>query len=300
MNETKRTQFLTQLLGCAHTKAQISVGAYAGEESSASARFLRGCLLYIGPDSMKDRAKINKLLKSVQSGQSAPESALSKLLIGLSVDGVGGVSDEGDELAATKRSTTISRIRKSRADFEKLARGVRQLLVANMFPVSAEDPIPDYTTLDRWVKLCDYILKLAERHSWPVASSYMVEFLQEHDFELIAPESSHVQHYTCVWPEMLDDVLAANPAPRPQPRQPPLDQQPDRSRVDRQAEQALYDLFNGACMICMDKNHKSGDCDKRKNLTDRRKCPSCGIKKPCPKGGLVWCAADIHGIAPTP
>ena len=81
-------------------------------------------------------------------------------------------------------------MRKSQAEASKLFRGIRSLLAATHFFKDDAETVHDFTTLDRWVKLTDYISKLADRHGWAVAADYWCRFMVEHDYELVRPEDS--------------------------------------------------------------------------------------------------------------
>jgi hypothetical protein len=275
-------------------------GELAGEASSPASLFLKGLLTWIGPDDFKNKDKLRKLLKMVRSGQQiqSEDNALAALSAALRSGSGYGEEEECDtRMPATKRSSTAARVRKSEAEAAKLFRNVRTLLSTNHF-FKEERPLePDFVTLDRWIKLTDYVSKLAYRHGWPLAAAYWVRFMDEHDYELLRPEESEHLTFTVLWPEMLNEVLEEfepPPPPRAQ-REPREPREGAPSRQEASPHAALWAAFAGSCLVCRGKGHNGKVCDKRMNKDAPAACGVCG-QDPCPHTSVVLCAAKKHGV----
>ena len=173
-----------------------------GETSSESSLFLKGLMTNLGPDDLKNKSKLAKLLKAAKAGQAGQESEIGSFLSLLSGKGDDAGSCDFASLGESKRASFKARVRKSYRDFARLNRAIRDVMASQTFMNAAGDR--DFHQLDRWTKLTDYVIKLESRHSWKVASEFMVEFLDMHDFELILSPDTGLDSYTIHLPELLD------------------------------------------------------------------------------------------------
>jgi hypothetical protein len=270
----------------------------SGEESTPASLYLKGILTWLGPDDLRNKEKLRKLLKSVRSGQLQSDDSSLAAVLQLLRSGSGcGDDDEDCRLpAGTKRAATAARVRKSQTEASKLFRGIRSLLSSTHFFKDDMETEHDFTTLDRWIKLCDYVAKLADRHGWTVAADYWCRFMNEHDYELVRPEDSDHLSFTVLWPEMLADTVedAAPPAPRHQPRGGKGgDGEDNGGKGNRNSE--LWAAFAGTCIVCHGRGHSARDCPKRKDVDNANACSICG-KEPCPHASIIHCAAKTHSV----
>ena len=106
----------------------------------------------------------------------------------------------------------------------------------------------NFTQLDRWNKLADFVKKLDSRHGWKVAAEFMIEFLDLHDYELIHNPDTGIDIYTVHLPDLLDQILDDFAVP----------ERDFKDKVAPKGSRGASDTktdwtFHGRCLVCFEK-----------------------------------------------
>ena len=285
--EEKTTPDASRLDDLEEKLQELQIG---GENSTVASLFLKGLLTYVGPDDLKNKAKLVKLRKAALKGQTAPESEFSQLMSMMSTKG-GMTADDAElpSLGDTKRSAFKARVRKGAREFQKFSRQIREVLAAESFESATGSR--DFVQLDRWVKLSDLVQRVHDRDGWKIAAEYLIEFLEEHAFELILPAGALSPSFSVLVPEILqqvrdehglndDELTGAAPKER-------------KGKDNQDKEKGKDWKFTDRCLVCFGLDCVgSRKCPKRKNIDDKDKCPVCGENPAC--SSLVACAFRVH------
>ena len=133
--------------------------------------------------------------------------------------------------------------------------------------------------------------RVHDRDGCKIAAEYLIEFLEEHDYELILPADALSPSFSVLVPEILQQVRDEHGLDNDELAGAATK---GRKGKDNQDKEKVKDWkFTDRCLVCFGLDCVGArKCPKRKNIDDKDKCPVCGENPAC--SSMVACAFRVH------